>query len=52
VPNGSRLPHRVGRHTFVVHAHSAYGPVVTKTVLYQVAGRRGQTRGHRPMRQS
>jgi hypothetical protein len=38
VPNGSRIPHRAGRHTFVVHAHSAYGPVVTKTVHYHVAG--------------
>jgi serine/threonine-protein kinase len=38
VPSGSRIPHRAGRHTFVVRARSAYGPAVIKTVHYRVAG--------------
>jgi hypothetical protein len=37
VPSGSRIPHSAGRHAFVVHAHSAYGPIKTKQVRYHVA---------------
>ncbi len=37
VRSGSRIPHDAGHHTFVVHAHSAYGPVVARRVRYHVA---------------